>query len=83
MVLCSPLQTLAVPSGPLQCLLWSFAVLCGPLRCFLWSFAVFSQTVQQVGLASELLCITHKKANDLQHVVDYGWGGRQRRQATA
>ena len=43
-ILCSSLQTLAVPSGPLRCLLWSFAVLCGPLQTLavpsgpLWSF---------------------------------------------
>ena len=44
-VLCGSLQTLAVPSGPLRCLLWSLAVLCGPLR----SFVVFSQTRKTLG----------------------------------
>ena len=47
-VLCGSLQTPAVPSGPLWCLLWSVVVLCGSL----WSFAVLCRPL----LSPAVLC---------------------------
>ena len=47
-VLRGSLQTLAVPSGPLCCLLWSVVVLCGSL----WSFAVLCRPL----LSPAVLC---------------------------
>ena len=58
-LLCGPFRFVAdpccptVPSGPLWCLLWSFAVLCGSLRCLLWSFAVLCGPLRSFAVFSQ------------------------------